>query len=89
MDQPVVIPPASLKSLRKGQVLDRDPVTGMVISVVSNSGRTVTIRQANKAQTMQRTYDAATGVLREFRAIKKPTNSMVLEDVVLQLTATR
>ena len=70
---PLWIPPASLRALRPGQVIDRDPTVGETISVRSAGGGTVTIAAVSQAVDVERVYDAATGLLLSFRVAGGPS----------------
>lgn len=62
------LPTAGLRGLQQGQVLDQDPVTGVVVRVAGWStgadGRTtVTLTEANQAYRKDWTYDGQSGML--------------------------
>ena len=62
----LVLPPDALASLREGQVIDTDPVTGIIVSVKDigqdAAGRNEAILQAaNQAYSAEATYDIDTG----------------------------
>lgn len=56
------IPPGALAALRPGQVLDRDPTTGFVVSV-DQSGDMVIINESGPVQQVLCGYNRATGML--------------------------
>jgi hypothetical protein len=62
----------ALKAMKKGQVLDEDPVTGEVIKVKSvdnrSGGKAVTITSELKGLKFELVYDQATGVLMNYKA---------------------
>lgn len=62
----LVLPPAALVTLHKGQVIDADQVTGITVSVKNigqdAGGRNIVILQAtNQAYSAEATYDMDTG----------------------------
>ncbi|HOK57965.1 MAG TPA: hypothetical protein PK659_03820 [Methanothrix sp.] len=64
----LVLPPASLASLRSGQILDSDPVTGITTRVVDttrdDTGRDVAVvKSNNQAYSVEFGYDIRTGML--------------------------
>jgi hypothetical protein len=60
------VPPAGLAALRPGQVLDRDPVTGVVTSVGQGEGNTVVLSEATSIQRIDCTYDRASGLMLQY-----------------------
>lgn len=70
----LVLPPAALASLRAGQVIDSDDITGVTISVVDirpdyDGRNTVVIQAKNQAYSAQMTYDVDSGVMVGFEAL--------------------
>lgn len=57
------LPPATLATLRKGQVLDKDPLTGVTVTVSALTRTQVVISASSAAQTMRWGYDLQSGVL--------------------------
>ena len=62
----LALPPASLATLQKGQVIDKDPVTSITVSVKDigqdATGRNIAVLQAaNQAYSAEVTYDVDTG----------------------------
>lgn len=62
----------ALKGMKKGQVLDEDPITGEVVKVKSidnrSGGKVVTITSELKGLKFEVAYDQATGVLINYKA---------------------
>ncbi|MGF3495983.1 MAG: hypothetical protein ACQXXK_08915, partial [Methanothrix sp.] len=72
----LAIPSASLASLRQGQVIDSDPVTGITTVVADvtkdDAGRdTVVIVSSNDAYSAELTYDVSRGLLVNFVETKR------------------
>jgi hypothetical protein len=70
------VPPASLRELKDGQVLDRDPVTGFTYTVAGTvqaaGGRTlVVIREAGQAHATDCGYDRESGLLMTFSKLDR------------------
>jgi len=70
----LVLPPAALASLRAGQVIDSDDITGVTVSVVDirpdyDGRNTVVIQAKNQAYSAQMTYDVDSGVMVDFEAL--------------------
>lgn len=70
----LVLPPAALASLRAGQVIDSDDITGVTVSVVDirpdyDGRNTVVIQAKNQAYSAQMTYDVDSGVMVGFEAL--------------------
>ena len=63
------IPPEAMGGLRAGQVLDRDPITGVTVSVSRADGNVVVISEANQIQRMDFTYRRDNGLMVEYRKV--------------------
>ena len=59
----VFLDPRAVQKLQRGQVLDRDPVTGRQVSFVGSDGRTATILEQGPVDQQSFTYDLQSGVL--------------------------
>lgn len=84
------IPPAVLRGLQQGQTLDRDPVTGMVVSVgqagsVPGVGDVLAIREGNGTVQITYAYDRSSGLfaLYSSREVSPVTGTVI--GVQLQL----
>ncbi len=82
--------PSAMRQLRKGQILDRDPVTGGIIGVLDRGrgpqGRpVVVIRESGQTDPWDYTYDARTGMLLSFRKTEvfAATRTVVTTEVFL------
>ncbi|MDD8027754.1 MAG: hypothetical protein PHI34_14730, partial [Acidobacteriota bacterium] len=60
---PLAIPPAVLAGLSVGQVIDRDPLTGVTVSVANADGQYVTLQAAGARKTFLYVFDRARGLL--------------------------
>lgn len=56
------LPAEAIKSLKNGQVIDRDPVTGAKITAARGQG-VVSLTESNSSFSTVLTYDTKTGVL--------------------------
>ncbi len=57
------IPPAGLQGLRRGQILDRDPTTGIEIAVADVGREAVALRETGALHQAELVYDLRTGIL--------------------------
>jgi len=57
------IDPAALQKLQRGQLLDRDPITGWQLSFAGSDGRYATIVERGTADEQSYTYDLQTGLM--------------------------
>ncbi len=80
---------APLAVLKKGQVIDRDPLTKLTTTVTAigqvGARRTVVITEENEIERMEYHYDARSGGLVRLRAI----NRLHHQDTLVRLVSTR
>ena len=69
---PLWIPPAALKGLRAGLVIDRDEKVNEKVSVKSADASSVVLLYEDEAGASERTYDAASGLMTAFKAAGGP-----------------
>ena len=69
---PIWIPPAALKGLRAGLVIDRDEKVNEKVSVKSADASSVVLLYEDEAGASERTYDAASGLMTAFKAAGGP-----------------
>ncbi len=67
---PLGIPPAALAGLAVGQEIDRDPVTGVVVSVVHADAQVVALRAQSPRESTTYVYDRQQGVMVRRTAVK-------------------
>jgi len=84
----LALPPASLSVIQSGQVIDTDPVTGIVVSVRDasldyNQREIVVLESANQVYNAQMTYDVGSGVMVAFSEIKRGAESNEYADLEL------
>lgn len=79
------IGPASLRRLHAGDALDKDPVTGVALTVSRADADGVTLTQTNGSSEQSCRYDAKTGMLNAFRATMPSLHS----EVQMRLTGTQ
>ena len=77
------LPAEALRSLRNGQVVDRDPITGVKITAARGQG-TVSLTETGASFTSQLTYDAQTGMLIGIKQVMN--NAAITTDVELRRT---
>jgi hypothetical protein len=63
------VPPAGLRALRVGQVLDQDPLTGVEVTVSSMNESSVVISEINTVQRMDYTYRRSDGLLVQYTRV--------------------
>ena len=84
----LALPPAALASLRAGQTIDSDPVTGITTEVLeagTGSGRdVVVIRLSNQAYTADSVYDVGSGALLRFSETKRAAETNEYLELTLQ-----
>jgi hypothetical protein len=71
---PMWIPPAVLGQLRAGQVIDQDPTLRETTSVKSAGAGSVVISSVGEAAVVERTYDAASGLMVEGKTAGGPSD---------------
>jgi hypothetical protein len=82
---PLAIPPDVLAGLRPGQVIDRDPQTGFVLSVAGGEAAYVILRAAGPTQTISYAYERSRGLLaRKIQQdLQRPTGLVMVTDLQL------
>ncbi len=55
--------PVVLRQLRPGQILDRDPFTGMILSATRIDGNRIRLHEANSRDAIEYVYDLQSGML--------------------------
>jgi hypothetical protein len=63
------VPPNALQALRSGQVLDRDPVTGVTVSVGKVEANTVVISETNSIQRIDYAYQRSSGLMLQYSKV--------------------
>lgn len=84
----LALPPAALVALQTDQIIDRDDVTGITVTVDDISqdddgNGLVVLRSANEGYYADMTYDASTGILIGFNEFKKGAESNEYTDIKL------